>query len=120
MAGGGTRGLMQSMFACSRTGLFLPREYPCGYVSRGSLPPAQGASWDMLFVVIHSGKKSPREAPVPPPCPLNVGAAPWLPSATQCCGRERAGEEWRLLAPAGALALPACRNGADAPQEPVA
>lgn len=49
MAGGGTRGAdgqrwetRQSMFACLRTGLFLPREYPCVYASRDSLLPARG------------------------------------------------------------------------------
>lgn len=50
MAGGGTRGAdgqrwktRQSMFACLRTGLFLPHEYPGAYISRDSLLPAQGS-----------------------------------------------------------------------------
>lgn len=76
----------------------------------------------MLFVVIHSGKKSPREASVPP----FPHASPARGLRHGChwpckrCSRERAGKEWRLLALAGILILCHCINGVNASQEPAA
>lgn len=113
----------QSMFACLRTGLFLPREHPCGSISRDSLPPGHGSplqSRDVLFVVIHSGKKITSGGvcapPVPPRC--GGGSTAAVGHAVLRPGAGRQGMATAGSPAAGTRASLACINGVNAPREP--